>query len=302
MFRLLDKVTNKEESRERGIFVSGLIGIVINTIFSAVKIVMGAVSGSIAISADGVNNLFDASSAVIASISAKVSAKKADKEHPYGHGRFEYISALVIGLIIVLVGVELMKRSFVAIRSGERGSFGAAEIVIMTVSVVVKMWIVGYNKFVDKKYDSAVNVAVAVDAKNDVAGSLLILACLVIEMNWGHAVEPFGGLVLSGYVMFSGYGVLRDMVNKLLGTEPTSELKKEMERILRSDDRIKDVTHWHMHEYGVGEIYATVDVSMRADKTLKEAHDVIDVFEKQVQSELGVHLTIHVDPIEEGSE
>lgn len=274
----------------------GIIGISLNLLLSVVKIVTGVFSHSVSITADGVNNLFDATSSAIQSVSAKVSAKEADAEHPYGHGRFEYISALLISFIIVLVGFELLKNSVHSLFRGREGHFGAFEIGMMTLAVLVKIWIIKYNRYIDRNYNSTVSRAVAQDALNDVYSGLLILLCLVVERLSGYRFEVVGGLILSGYIMLSGYKMARDMVGILLGTIPSDELRETMERIIRNHERIYSVHNWRMHDYGVERLYCSVNVSMKGTETLLEAHTLIDRVETEVRDATGVELTIHIDP------
>lgn len=278
--------------------MSGVIGILINAFLATIKIILGVLSKSIAMTADGVNNFFDATSSVVITVSSRVSVKEADAEHPYGHGRAEYIASLVIAFIIVLVGFELLKSSLVSLLGKESSTFGVTEMAWMAIAVIVKIWIVQYNIYVYKKYDSSVNRAVAQDAKNDVYGGLLIFLCFLLEKGTGYRFEAIGGMLLSGYIMFSGYHIAKDMVGILLGTSPTEETLKMLESILYSDDRIYSVHNWRMHDYGPGRHYCSVNVSMLGRETLHEAHALIDDLEQRVKRETGIEMTIHIDPVE----
>ncbi|MDO4754112.1 MAG: cation diffusion facilitator family transporter, partial [Bacillota bacterium] len=245
-----------------------------------------------------INNFFDAATSVVATVSAKISAKEADAEHPYGHGRAEYISALMISFLIVVVGFELLKTSISCLFYGERGLFGYVEIGFMILAVIVKVWIIKYNTYIDRKFDSAVNRAVAQDAKNDVFSGLMILLCLFLEWSTGYRFEVLGGILLSLYVIFSGYRIAKDMVGILLGTSPTAQMLEKMETILSANERIHRVHNWKMHEYGPGRRYCSVNVCMRGSETLFEAHELIDSLERQVLDETGVEITIHIDPVD----
>lgn len=295
---MFEWIHRRTKNRQQSIFVCGLVGILINIAIATVKILFGLLSHTVAITADGVNNFFDATSAVVASISAKVSAKEADAEHPYGHGRVEYIAALIIAFVIVTVGFELLKTSISSFFDDERSAFGLFEAVMMTLAVLVKVWIIKYNKDVDRRYDSSVCRAVAQDARNDVYSGLIILLCLTLDYAFGHSFEAVGGVLLSAYIMQSGYRIAKDMIGILLGTSPGGELQDRMESILKSDKRIFHVHNWRMHDYGTDRIFCSVNVCMRGDETLLEAHDLIDALESRILEETGVVVSIHIDPYE----
>lgn len=289
---------NLFQNRDKSIFVSGLIGIILNVLLAGGKILLGLLSHSISITADGINNFFDATSAIVATISAKISSKAADAEHPYGHGRAEYISALIIAFIIVLVGFELLKSSISALFGERKSAFGTLEIGFMIFAVIVKVWIIKYNTYIDKRFDSPINRAVAEDSRNDVYSGLLILFCLFLEVFLDYPFEVVGGVILSIYIISSGYKIAKDMVGILLGSSPTEEMLTRLEVILSESDRIYRVHNWRMHEYGPGRQYCSVNVCMRGDETLYDAHELIDRLEKRVLDETSVEITIHIDPID----
>lgn len=286
------------QNRDKSIFVSGLVGIVLNIFLAGGKILLGLLSHSISITADGINNFFDAASAIVATVSAKISAKEADAEHPYGHGRAEYISAMIIAFIIVLVGFELLKSSLSAFFCERQSAFGTTEIGFMIFAVIVKVWIIKYNTYIDKRFDSPINRAVAEDSRNDVYSSLLILSCLFLELFFDYPFEILGGVILSVYIISSGYKIAKDMIGILLGSSPTKDMLERLEAILSESDRVYRVHNWRMHEYGPGRRYCSVNVCMRGEETLYDAHELIDRLEKRVLDETGVEITIHIDPIE----
>lgn len=297
MFKLLEKCCTKKEDV---ILVSGILGIVLNSLLSAIKITFGWFSNSIAITADGFNNFFDVTASLVAVISAKFSAKKADDNHPFGHGRFEYISALVIAFIIVIAGFEILRKSYDKLFLPVESQYGILEIIILAIAVVVKIWMVRYNRYIAKKYGSHVNAAVASDSLNDVFSGIAIFICLLLGLYVNFPLDAIAGLILSVYIMYSGYLIARDMMYVLLGAKPSDELVEQIKRILASEEMIKNVHDIYVHDYGMGHAHCTAHVGILSHVSLIDAHNAVDRLEKKVKAEIGVDITLHVDPIIDG--
>lgn len=297
MFKFLEK---RYKKKEEIILISGILGIVLNSILSAFKIVIGILSNSIAITADGFNNFFDVTSSVVAVVSAKFSSKKADDNHPFGHGRFEYISALVIAFIIVIAGFEILRKSYDKLFVAVETQYGLLEIILMGLAVVVKIWMVRYNRYIAKKYSSHVNAAVASDSRNDALSGIAIFICLLFGRYVDYPLDAIAGLILSVYIMYSGYLIARDMMYVLLGAKPSDELVEQIKRVLASEEMIKNVHDIYVHDYGMGHAHCTAHVGIPSHVSLIDAHTAVDQLEKKVKAEIGVDITLHVDPIIDG--
>lgn len=284
--------------REKAIFKSGIVGIVVNFLLAGVKILLGLGAGVVSLTADGVNNFFDAASSIVAVVSARASAKEADEEHPFGHGRAEYVSALIVAFIIVIVGFELAKASFGRLISGRVPVIGFLEISVMAVAVVVKLVMIIYNRRLEVLFDSHVNRAVASDSLNDALGGVIIIIAF-IGMRWiSFPLEALAGMILSGYIMYSGYSIAKDMVAMLLGKGPSREILDGIYKIIETEPMVEGVHDCHIHDYGIGGHTGSLHVEIDSRWSLVEAHNAIDSLEEKIMEELSVLVTIHIDPIE----
>lgn len=302
MFRLLARIFIREaggerKARESYTLLAGIVGIFCNALMFVSKLVIGILTQSIAIIGDAINNFSDVSSSLVAVLSAKVSSKEADENHPFGHGRFEYIASLIIAFIIVLVGFEVLKRSVGKIIAPANPEFSVWGLAIMIGALLLKLWMFQFNRYVGKRFDSPVNFAVAADSMNDVLGTAAIVLSIALGPFTLLPLDGIAGVIVSLYIMYSGYRMGREMIDHLMGTAPSPETVAQMIGILRSDSRILDVHHCKMHDYGVGQIVCSVHVDMDETQSFVQAHDVIDRLEQRVQREMGIDLVIHIDPV-----
>lgn len=278
--------------------ISGLVGILCNVMLCAAKFVLGTLTGSVAITADALNNLSDAASNIVTIVGTKLAAKPVDKEHPFGHGRIEYVSALVVAFLIFLMGIELGKSSFNKILHPTQLKFNFIYVVVIVLAILVKVWMSYFNK---KLYDKSGNInlkAVSQDSLNDCISTgatvIAMIVCHVFTVPWFDGVI---GLFVSAYIIFSGIGIVRDILNPLLGQPPSQELVKEIEGIILSENLIIGVHDLIVHDYGPGRIIASAHAEVPADVDIMLAHDVIDNIEQRIYNELNIIICLHMDPI-----
>ena len=200
--------------------LSGFVGIAVNVILTAAKFAVGSLTGSISITADAINNLSDAGSSVVTLVGFKMAKKPADREHPYGHGRIEYISALIVSFLVLLMGVELLKSSVEKIKAPDAVTYSTAALAVLIISILFKLWLAYFNYSVGKKIDSTANKAVVADSLSDTAATAAALISLIISKFSSVPVDGWFGLVVSGFIIYSGIGIIKDTVSPLLGQPP----------------------------------------------------------------------------------
>ncbi len=290
--------TENPKVREGYSVLAGILGIICNCLLFAVKLAIGSVMGSIAIVSDAFNNLSDIGSSVVSIIGAKLSNMRPDKEHPFGHGRFEYISSLIVSFIIMLVGFELLKGSSVKIFTPETVSFSVPMVIILALSVSVKVWMYSYNKYLGKKIDSGILAATARDSLNDVISTSAVILTTVI----GNFVnfKPLDGIVgtiVSLMIMYSGFQIAKDTIGLLLGAPPEPELVKALEKHITSADGIVGIHDLIVHDYGPGRMFASVHAEVPDDDDVVKIHETIDRLEHEIKCDLDIEMVIHMDPI-----
>ncbi len=292
-----ENITDKNVRVKYGV-LGGALGIVCNLILFAVKITIGTMMNSIAIISESINNLSDSGASIVAIVGTKLSNMRPDKEHPYGHGRIEYISSLIVSFIIMLVGFELMKSSYNKLISPEAVSISPVMIGILALSVPVKLWMYSYNKYLGNKVNLSVLLAASKDSINDVISTVAVILTTLIG---GYFNLPFldgaVGIIVSLFVMYSGFGIARETIGMLLGSPPDKELVDAILETVSSGEGIVGVHDLIVHDYGPGRIMASVHAEVPDNTDIVRVHEVIDGIEKQVQNELNVELVIHMDPI-----
>ncbi|MCD4714352.1 MAG: cation diffusion facilitator family transporter [Clostridiales bacterium] len=294
------KNTNDKSVRESyGVF-SGVLGIICNLFLFGVKLAIGLIMNSIAITSDAFNNLSDTGSSMITILGAKLSNRVPDEEHPFGHGRFEYISSLIIAFIIILVGFELLKSSFDKILNPEKVEFSWILIVILSVSILVKVWMYFYNRYIGNAIGSKVNQAAAYDSLNDVVATSAVILTTIVGKFIDFPIDGIAGLIVSMLIMYTGYGVAKDTVNVLLGMSPSAETVDKINSQILECDFIEGVHDLKVHDYGPGRTIASVHVEMSDRISIVKAHTEIDKVEKRILNDLGIDIVIHVDPMPDG--
>ena len=290
--------------RSYGTFAS-IAGIVFNILLCLVKIIIGTVSSSLSIVADGLNNLSDMGSSVITMIGFKMAGKPADRDHPFGHGRFEYISAIIVAFLIILVGFELLTSSVKSLISGESAPvYSLWALIALTVSVAVKLWLFFFNRKLGKLIDSSALIATAQDSANDCIATSAILLAAVFT---GFVELPFNldavmALGVSLFILASGITAARETIDHILGGPPSKELVEELEREIMAFDVFEGIHDLIVHNYGPGRQFASVHVEVPQDIDIVSCHEQIDLCEKLVMEKTDVCLVIHMDPIDVNNE
>lgn len=288
---------NEPKVRESYGTVSSITGIVVNVMLSAGKILTGILFNSISVTADGVNNLSDGASSIITLIGFKISGKPADKDHPFGHARMEYLAGLILGIAILLVGVELIKSSFNKIINPVKTVFSIEMTVVLSISILVKLWLsVFYNKL-GSKISSATIKAARTDSRNDVVATTVVLLSVFISKLTGYEVDGYVGILVALFVLYSGYDILRDILNPILGEMPDGEFISSIENKIISYDGIVNIHDLVVHNYGPNRYFATVHAEVNAKEDILKSHDLIDNIERDFARELNINLVIHLDPI-----
>ena len=277
--------------------LAGIVGIICNVLLFAGKLLAGAISGSVSVTADAVNNLSDASSSIVTLIGFRLAARPADEEHPYGHARMEYLSGLAVAAMIILIGTELVKSSFQKILHPEAVEFSALTAIVLTVSILLKLWMALFNRKLGRKISSAALTATAADSRNDViAAGAVLLACVVGAWT-GLKIDGYVGLLVALFIICSGIGIAKDTIDPLLGAKPDEELVRAIAYLMTSHVNILGFHDLMVHDYGPGQCFASVHAEMDSREDPLLCHDVLDDIERDALRELRVHLVIHYDPI-----
>lgn len=305
MFGLLSKIFIKNRDdlenpavrRAYGI-LSGALGIVLNILLFVGKLTAGLISGSVAIVADALNNLSDAGSSVITLIGFRIAGQKPDKGHPFGHGRIEYISGLIVSMLIILMGFELGKSSVEKIISPSGTEFSPVAAIILAVSVLVKLYMCYYNGRVGKKISSPAMKATATDSLSDCISTTVVLICMFITKFTGFDLDGICGAAVALFIFISGLRAAKDTIDPLLGVPPTEEFVDEIGETVMSHKGILGFHDLIVHDYGPGRRMISLHAEVPADEDLLKTHDTIDNIEKELSEKLGCDAVIHMDPIE----
>ena len=291
-----DNVTDPAVRRAYG-SLCGLVGIALNLLLFAGKFFAGVISGSIAVTADAFNNLSDAGSSVITLLGFRLAGKKPDPDHPFGHGRMEYVSGLVVAALILLMGVELGKSSFDKILHPEAVDFSILAIVILAVSVAVKLYMSFYNSAVGKKIHSAAMLATAADSRSDAISTAAVLAAMLVAKFTNLQIDGYVGMIVAILILIAGIKAGKETLDPLLGQAPEEDFVKDIERIVMSHAPICGIHDLVVHDYGPGRVMITLHAEVPAHEDILELHDVIDTAEVDLAKQLGCTATIHMDPI-----
>ena len=288
---------NEQRVRESYGITASITGIILNTLLSIGKILTGIIFNSISVTADGVNNLSDGASSVITLIGFKISSKPADKDHPFGHARMEYLTGLILGIAVILVGVELIKSSFDKIMNPTKTIFSIEMIVVLIVSVLIKLWISLFYKKLGDKISSATLKASSTDSRNDVISTIVVILSLLVSKATGYEVDGYVGIIVALFILYSGYDILRDILNPLLGEMPDKEFIESIENKILSYDGIVNIHDLVVHNYGPNRYFASVHAEVDAKEDIMKSHDLIDNIERDFAREFDISLVIHLDPV-----
>lgn len=289
--------TKNPDVREKYGYLGSVTGIIINIFLAAAKYLIGVITNSIAITADAVNNLSDSVSCVITLVSFKMANMKPDKEHPFGHGRIEYVAALIVGFIVELMGYELIKSSIGKIRNPEAVVFSVPAVIVLLISIGGKIWLAVFNRHLGKKIDSPAMSAVVADSISDTTATAITLISLVVSLFTDFPLDGYMGIVVSLFILYSGFGILKESVGIILGKPPEKELVDELVAFIMSHDEILGIHDLVIHSYGATRTFASVHTEISSDGDLLRAHDTIDSIERLTKEKFGIELVIHMDPI-----
>lgn len=289
--------TVNSETRIKYGILSGVVGIVLNVILSVFKMVFGALTKSVSIIADGANNIFDAVSSVISMVGFKISGKPADKDHPFGYGRVEYVSALTLAFIIIMMGIELIKTSIDRFTNSEEVIFSVPAVVVLIFSILGKIWLAVFNKKIGKKINSVSVDAVVADSIGDIAATTCSLIALVASRFTNLPVDAAMGIIVALIILRAGIDIIKDTLGPLLGEPPHEETVKKIEKLVLSFDGVIGIHDLVLHSYGHGKIIGSLHAEVPANKDIMKSHDTIDLIERNIKDNLGYEISIHMDPI-----
>ena len=278
--------------------LASIVGIIVNIVLAAGKIVVGLLFGAISLAGDGINNLSDAGSQIISLISFKMAAKPADRDHPFGHARIEYVASMIVSFFVMLVGWNLFRESVDKIfDKGQTTGFSWLMIAVLAVSILFKLWLVLFNRKIAKKIDSSVMKATAADSLSDACASAAVLAAMLIFKFTGVDIDGFMGLAVAVVIFIAGIKILNDTKNSILGEAPSDDVVKGIEAIVAEFPDALGIHDMIVHSYGPGRFVANLHIEVDGSKDIYESHDMIDLIEKRLNSELGILSNIHMDPI-----
>lgn len=289
--------TKEPQVREGYGKLASVVGIISNAILCIAKILVGLISGSIAIIADGINNLADASSSVITLAGFKLSAMPEDEEHPYGHARIEYITGMIVSVLIVVVGVELIKSSIDKILHPEPLEFSWSIVIVLLLAILLKIWQAMFNIKVGKKINSVALTATGADSRNDVISTAAVLFSIIIGKMANIQIDGYMGVLVALFIIWSGIGLIKETSSPLLGEAPDPDLVAAISEMASDFDGVLGIHDLVVHNYGPGKIFASIHIEVDANGDLMESHDMVDNIERQLSKKLHIVLTAHMDPI-----
>ena len=287
----------RTDVRERYGTLAAVVGILSNIFLCIIKGLIGLFSGSIAITADAVNNLSDAGSSVITLLAFKIAGKPADEEHPYGHARMEYISGMAVSFIIILLGLELMGSSFEKILHPEEVGVSALTYLVLIVSIAVKLWQGMFNRNLGKRISSEALQATAADSLNDVFSTGAVLLSTLVYQFTAIPIDGWVGMLVAIFITVSGVKLIMETGSPLLGQAPDPQMVRELEEKITAYDGVIGIHDLQVHNYGPGRVFATVHAEVPANRDILVSHDIIDNIEREVGHEMNLNLVIHMDPV-----
>lgn len=288
--------------REKYGALSSIVGIICNILLFALKYVMGTLSNSIAVVSDAFNNLSDSASCIVTLLGYKMAAKPADKDHPFGHGRMEYLTSLVIAAVILVMGLELFKDSFTKILHPEEVKFSAVVLISLFLSVGAKLWMSRFNTILGNKINSSVMLATAKDSRNDVIATSATMIAIICSTVTDYPIDGIMGVLVSIFILKAGFEIIKDTVDELLGKPADPEITERIRELVCCDDRIIGLHDLIIHDYGPGNMIGSCHAEVKSSEDFAAAHDLIDRIEHEIHKQLKISMTIHMDPIEVDNE
>lgn len=297
--RLFIKTEGKSQAAVRKAYgiLCGAVGIGFNVLLFLGKFFAGTLSGSIAITADAFNNLSDAGSSFVTLLGFQLAGQKPDPEHPFGHGRIEYLSGLVVSVLILLMGLELARSSLDKILHPEPVDFSPLVVVILCVSIAVKLYMAFYNRRLGKKLNSSAMEATSADSLSDSAATTAVLVATLVGHFTGWMIDGWCGILVAAFILWSGFNAAKDTLDPLLGTPPTAEFVEEIRQIVMAHKTILGIHDLIVHDYGPGRVMISLHAEVSASENVMDLHDEIDNVESELKKKLGCEAVIHMDPI-----
>ena len=292
--------TNYSEPSVRKAYgkLAGMVGIISNLVLCAMKIIIGIFAGSIAIIADGINNLADASSSVITLLGFKLASLPEDKDHPYGHARYEYLTGLLVSVLIIVVGFQLLKSSFVKVLDPDPLEFSWVTVIVLLVAIAIKVWQAVFNISLGKKINSLTLIATGTDSRNDVISTCAVLLGLIIGKLTGFQLDGIIGCLVALFILWSGIQLIRETISPLLGEAPDEELVRDIQTLVLQEEDVLGTHDLIVHNYGPGKVFASIHIEVDSRGDVMEIHEMIDDIEMKVKKELNIEFVAHMDPIE----
>lgn len=291
------KCLSKSDARQKIGTGASIVGIIANVLLFAGKFLMGTLVGSISMRADGINNLSDAGSSVISLISFKISSKPADRKHPYGHARIEYVASMIVSFIVLIIGIDLLKESIGKIINPTSTEFSIISIVVLGVSVLIKLALALFNSSLGKRIDSEVMKATAADSLSDALATTAVLISMLIMKFAGFDTDAYMGIIVAVIILIAGIKILAETKDHILGKAPDAEIIEAVHGIIRRYPESLGIHDMRIHNYGPGRTVASFHVEVDGGGDIFALHDAIDNMEKQISEELSIECTIHMDPI-----
>lgn len=291
-----EDVKNQKVRTSYVVFTS-VIGMICNVILFGIKFIIGLLMNSIAVTADAFNNLSDATSSIIGFIGTKLASRPADKEHPFGHGRYEYVAALIVAFLVFEVGLTCLKSSFSKILHPEVIEYQLYLVVILLLSIGLKLWLAYLNRRLGKRIDSSIMKATATDAFGDVGITSATVVSLIISKITGVNMDGYIGFVVSIFVLLSAVNILKETIQPLLGLAVSVEDYERITRFVEKYDQVIGTHDLILHNYGPSNLMATIHVEVPHTIEMEKAHDIVDQIERDAKDELGILLVIHMDPV-----
>lgn len=296
------KNTENSTVREKyGVF-AGLVGIVVNIIIASTKLLIGTFSGSISITADAVNNFSDAGSSVITLIGFKIANKPADTDHPYGHGRIEYISGMIVAFIVLIFGVELMKSSVERIMNPVEITYNVWAIVVLALSIVFKLWLGLFNRKLGKAINSSTMTAVFTDCVSDSGATAVTIVSMLLAHFANINIDGILGAIVAVIIIIAGINIIKDTLNPLLGQAPDKDLVNKIAETVLAYDKVVGIHDLILHNYGSNKTFGSIHVEVPANENVLIVHEIMDNIELEIKNKFGVEIVAHTDPIETNNE
>lgn len=286
----------EHENRERISTYASMVGVISNIILSVVKIIIGIVSGSVSVLADGVNNVFDVMSAVVTIIGVKLSKRPPDKEHPYGHGRIEYLAAMVICIFVFAVGVQFLFASFKRLKNDTIDSYSNLSFVLILISIAVKVYLYNFYRTIGHKINSTPLLATGTDALGDVLVTSVVMVNIISNKFFGFHVDGVAGIIVSIFIIYSAFSLIKETITDIIGASPDVELIKELKKNINSYDHVVDSHDYRIVSFGPEDKFAIVDVELPHHMDIYTAHSIVSEIEREVGDEMNLRLIIHIEP------